>query len=47
MTEPVPPDATASPREVIEGLLRTVEGRRDETADFYAPDACTRRPIPR
>jgi ketosteroid isomerase-like protein len=40
------PDAAASPREVIEGLLRaTVEGRRDETVDFYAADAVIEMPF--
>jgi uncharacterized protein len=46
MTEPVHPDATVSPREVIEGLLRaTVEGRRDDMADFYAADAVIEMPF--
>jgi uncharacterized protein len=46
MTEPVHPDAAVSPREVLERLLRaTVEGRREETVDFYAPDAVIEMPF--
>jgi uncharacterized protein len=46
MAEPAPPRSAASPQQVIEGLLRaTVEGRRDETVDFYAADAMIEMPF--